>query len=143
MKKTNAFRILIVLFFIYVLANVYASQTFNTLFFKLTAGQNRTDALTFLKKIKNEKDFPAQLTVLTRTYGSSLADGLEAEKDARRRQIAQLEALLKKNPSARDVLVKLAILYYEDDQPSRAKHYYQQAKTIDPEVKIDELEKTL
>lgn len=141
MKKTNAFYILTSLFFIYVLINVYAGQSFDPLFFKLTAGQNQTDALMFLTKIKNTKDFSTQLAVLTRVYGPALAAGLEAKKEVRRGQIARLENLLQKNSRARDVLVKLAILYYQDNQPSRAKNYYQQAKTIDPEIQIDELAK--
>lgn len=140
MKKNYVFYFLSVFLFFYVLINIFASQYFHPLFFKLTIKQNKTDALVFLKKIAKTKDYPTQLAVFTRIYGSSIKTDLAREKETRRRQIVELKALLAKNTNARDVLTKLALLYLEDGDRSKAKEYYQKAKGIDPEIKIFELE---
>ncbi len=120
---------------------MYASQTVDPLFFHLATRRDKNDALVFLKKIQKTAYYSDQLSVLTHWYGTSLQDDLQKETKERNEKIIQLEALLEKNKYARDVLIKLAILYYENDQLSRAKNYYEKALTIDPEIKVSELEK--
>lgn len=148
MSKSSVLYIVIFLFFVYAVLNVYASQSFNPLFFHLVERQHKSDAVAFLKKIQNTAYFSDQsrlyrdqLLVFTRMYGQSIIHDLSAEKESRINAIAKFERLLEKNPRGRDVLIQLAILYDENDQPSRAKNYYQQAKTIDPEIKIPQLDK--
>lgn len=140
MSKKSALYIFIYLFFVYAILNLYASQNFDPLFFHLMTRRQKKDAVAFLKKIQKTPYFTDQLYVFARLYGSSIQNDLQKETQERMMEIATLEAVLEKNGKARDILVKLAILYYENDQPSRAKNYYQQAKNIDLEVKIDQLE---
>lgn len=147
MSKKSVGCIFILLFFVYVTLNIYASQDFNPLFFHLVERKSKSDAVTFLKKIQNTAYFSDQsrlyrdqLAIFTYLYGSSINNELNKEKESRSKTIAHLEDLLNLNPHGRDVLVQLAILYYENNQPSRAKNYYQQAKTIDPEIAIPQLE---
>ncbi|HLD26878.1 MAG TPA: hypothetical protein VJB63_02905 [Patescibacteria group bacterium] len=141
MSKNRALYICIFLFFVYTILNIYASQQFNSLFFHLVTRQKKDDAVLFLKKIQKTAYFSDQLSVFTRLYGASIQEDLQKETEERDKKISQLEALLEKNKYARDVLIKLALLYYENDHPSRAKNYYQKAQTIDPEININELDK--
>lgn len=139
-KKTAPF-VFIVLFGVYVGINIYSSQQYDPLFFHLVGRRQKSDAVTFLKKIQKTALFAEQLAVFKNSYGQTIVADLAAGKQKREKEIIQLETLLTKNKDARDVLVKLAIIYYEDDQPSRAKSYYQKAKTIDPTINISQLDK--
>lgn len=125
---------------LFLIINVYSSQALDPLFFNLVTRLEKKDAVTFLKKIEKTEDFVSQLAVFQRVYSQSILSNLEQDTIARKKEINQLEAILTRNPKARDALVKLAILYFENDNRSKAKEYYQQAKTIDPEVKVNQLE---
>lgn len=141
MSKKSALYIFISLFFVYTILNLYASQNFDPLFFHLITRRQKKDAVAFLKKIQKTPYFTDQLYVFTHLYGSSIQNDLQKETQERMIEIATLEAMLEKNGKARDILVKLAILYYENDQPSRAKNYYNRVRAIDPEINLDTLEK--
>jgi len=125
----------------FVLINIYSSQTIHPLFIRLVNQPQKPDVILFLKKIKGTKEFSQQLDYFKNLYGEEIEKEVYAEEVKRREEIKKLEAILPKNPKARDVLVKLAILYFEDGKPNAAKDYYQKAKAIDPLVKIRELEK--
>jgi tetratricopeptide (TPR) repeat protein len=103
--------------------------------------QKKSDAVLFLKKIKGTKEFPQQLNYYKSIYGQDIEKEVFAEEIKRKEEIKKLETILEKNQKARDVLLKLAILYFEDENFKKAQEYYQRAKEIDPMVKVEELEK--
>lgn len=74
-------------------------------------------------------------------YGKDIENEVFFEENQRKEEIKKLKLILEKNPKARDLLLKLAVLYFEDNNFSQAKFYYQKAKEIDPAVKIEELER--
>ena len=125
----------------FVLINFYSFQVFQPLFFSLINTQRKSDAVLFLKKIKKHKEFNQQLVYFKNLYGPEIEKDVFEEEIKRKREIKKLETLLQKNEKARDVLLKLAILYFEDENFKKAKEYYQKAKKIDPQIKIEELEK--
>jgi len=128
-------------FTVYVLINIFSSQTVNGLFFNLVNQQKKPDAILFLKKIKETKEFPQQFQYFKNIYGQDIEKEVFADETKRKEEIKKFEALLQKNPKARDVLVRLAILYFEDGNFKKAKEYYQRAKEVDPMVKVVQLEK--
>jgi tetratricopeptide (TPR) repeat protein len=95
----------------------------------------------FLKKIKRTKEFPQQLNYYKNIYGQDIEKEVFTEEIKRKEEIKKLEIILQKNQKARDVLVRLAILYFEDEDFKKAKEYYQRAKEVDPMVKVEELER--
>lgn len=124
----------------FILVNLYSSQALHPLFFNLVNHQKKSDAILFLKKIKGTKEFPQQLNYFKNIYGEEIEKEVFVDEIKRKEEIKKLETILQKNEKARDVLVRLAILYFEDSNSSKAKAYYQRAKTIDPMIKNEELE---
>lgn len=125
----------------FVLVNLYSSQVLHPLLFNLVNNQKKPDAILFLKKIKGTKEFPQQLQYYKSIYGERIEKEVFAQEIKRQEEIKKLEIVLQKNEKARDVLVRLAILYFEDGNLKKAKDYYQKAKEVDPMVKVEELEK--
>ncbi len=124
----------------FTLINIYFSQTLHPLFFNLTNNQKKTDAVLFLKKIKGTKEFPQQLQYFKNIYGQDIEKEVFTDETRRKEEVKNLETILLKNEKARDILVKLAILYFEDGNLIKAKDYYQRAKAIDPMIKNEKLE---
>jgi len=141
MTRKIFYAIILLIIGFFTLINVYSSQILHPLFFNLVNQQKKSDAVVFLKKIKGTKEFPQQLNYYKNIYGGEIEKEVFAEEVRRKEEIRKLETLLQKNEKARDVLVRLAILYFEDEDFKKAKEYYQKAKEIDPMVKVGELEK--
>lgn len=142
-RKTSFF--LKIIFFsglsFFLLLNLYFSQKFSFLIVSLANNPNKNEAILFLKKIKNTKFFPLMLNYFQSIYGKDIENEVFFEENQRKEEIKKLKLILEKNPKARDLLLKLAVLYFEDNNFSQAKFYYQKAKEIDPAVKIEELER--
>lgn len=142
MKKIFLFAVWLILGFL-VIVNIYYSQNLDPLFFKLANAGKKDSALAFLKKIKHTTEFDKQMKVFEQIYGASFKEDFFADTVRRKDEINKLTAILSKNQKARDVLVKLSILYNEEENLQKAKEYYQKAKEIDPKITVPELEKHL
>lgn len=140
MKKKHLLYSAVGIFWLVMAVNIYSSQDLHPLFFNLVSRQQKTDAVVFLKKIAQTPAFPSQLGLFQKIYGADLVNEVKADELARAKEREKLQQVLEKNAKARDILVKLAILYYEDNNHQKAKEYYRKAQTIDPEVKIDQLD---
>lgn len=132
--------IFIVGFVVFVFLNIFFSQNFPYLITKIITDQNKNEVILFLKKIKDTPDFIAQLNYYKKIYGSEIENEVYLEDQKRDEEIKILEKALKINPKARDVLVKIALLYLQKKEKKRAKEYYLKAKKIDPWLKIELLE---
>jgi tetratricopeptide (TPR) repeat protein len=131
----------VMVFVSFIIVNIYFSQTLHPLFFKLVNQPKKSDIVLFLKKIKNTREFPQQLQYFKNIYGQDIEKEVFAQELKRREEIIKLETALKKNEKAKDILVKLAILYFEEGNLNKAREYYQRAKKVDPMIKMKELEK--
>lgn len=127
-------------FLIFVALNILFSQNFPYLITKIITDQNKNEVILFLKKIKDTPDFITQLNYYKKIYGSEIESEVYLEDKKRDEEIEKLEKALKLNPKARDVLVKLALLYLQKKEKKKAKEYYFKAKEIDPWIKIQLLE---
>lgn len=124
----------------FALVNVSSFQSLPSLFFNLVNNQKKSDAVLFLKKIKGAEEFPQQLQYFKKIYGGEIEKEVFADEIKRKEEIKNLETILQKNEKARDVLVKLAILYFESNDINKAKKYYQRAKEVDPQIKIKQID---
>lgn len=140
-KKKIFFLLTFIIGIFFLLVNILSSQTVYPLFFSLVNQPKKREAILFLRKIKGTKEFPNQLAYFKKIYGKEIEKEVFAEEIKRKEEIKKFETLLQKNKKARDILLKLAGLYFEDGNFKKAKDYYLKAKEVDPQIKVEGLEK--
>jgi len=126
--------IIIISLLLFLILNVYLSQTISPLYEKLTNNDKKA-IIDYLKKIKTLPHFKTELKKFTNIFGQSIVKEVFFDDEQRKIKIKKLEEALKKNPKSRDVLMSLAILYQEDGNERLAKEYFKKAKEIDPMIK--------
>ena len=124
----------IIFLLLFLILNVYLSQTISPLYEKLTNNDKKA-TIEYLKKIKTLPYFKTELKKFTNIFGQSIVKEVFFDDEQRKIKIKKLEEALKKNPKSRDVLISLAILYQEDGNERLAKEYFKKAKEIDPMIK--------
>ena len=124
----------IVLSLFFVLGNIYLSQFVSPLFSGITYANDRTDVVHFLQKMITHPDFPQQYDLAQETYGPGLKEDVYVETEKRGKEIAYYTELLKKNQNARDVLIKLAMIYKAQGDILTSTEYYKKARAIDPNI---------
>jgi tetratricopeptide (TPR) repeat protein len=126
--------IIIISLLLFLISNVYLSQTISPLYEKLTNNDKKA-IIDYLKKIKTLPHFKTELKKFTNIFGQSIVKEVFFDDEQRKIKIKKLEEALKKNPKGRDVLINLAILYKEDGNERLAQEYFNKAKEIDPMIK--------
>lgn len=134
------FYLALLIFFIFVLINVFFGQNLPIIMTSIITQQKYQDVVSFLKIIKDSNDFNSQLNYYKEFY-PEIEKEVFLDDQRRDQEIQKLENVLKINNKSCDVLVKLAILYFEKKEFSKAKDYYSKAKKVDPTIKINSLEK--
>jgi len=134
-KKSRVFfyYFLSVLVFFFVFLNIYSSQTISSLYF-LVANERYPAAVEFIQRIRSLPDFSFFLAINKKIYGQKLQEDVFAQENQKKQQIAELEAILEKNPKARDALLRLSALYNELGNKIKEKQYWQKAKEVDPNL---------
>ncbi len=112
---------------IFLLANIIFSQNFSEIFFRLVNFEKKS-VVNFLEKIRQEKNFFSQLKYFENFYGEEIKNQVFQKENEKKQTIKKLEQILEKNPKSIDVLYSLFLL-------TNDKKYFQQAKSIDPEIK--------
>lgn len=137
-KKHNSGGILLwgggIALFIFLIINIASSQTVSALYFRLI-NEDRGAIATYLTDIRKLPLFPSELIRYKNKYGVVIEKEVFKIEEERRRSITKLEAALKNNPSSRDLLYNLSILYHEAGDEKKAGEYLKMAKEIDPNVK--------
>lgn len=141
MMRHLAFGIFLSLLFIIASLNVFFSQQFPPIMYKIVYNQERAATVQFLRTIRGENFFPQQLAYYQDLYGPSLESAVFQDATDSLSYIKKLEIFLDEKPKSRDVLVKLALFYSKRGEPTRALNYYRRAKLIDPWLDIPSLEK--
>jgi len=126
--------IIIISLLLFLILNVYLSQTISPLYEKLTNNDKKA-IIDYLKKIKTLPHFKTELKKFTNIFGQSIVKEVFFDDEQRKIKIKKLEEALKKNPKGRDFLINLAILYKEDGNERLAQEYFNKAKEIDPMIK--------
>ena len=123
-----------VAFFVFIMINLVVSQNISPLYFQMINDEKRTVA-TYLTDIRKLPFFSSELIRYKNKYGEGVEKEVFKIEEARRKNITKLENALKDNPSSRDLLYNLSILYREAGDETRAGEYLKLAKEIDPNVK--------
>lgn len=118
----------------FVLINIIASQSISPFYFGLARGDWQS-AAEFLKRIQTSPLFPEELANLSLQFGSGMKGVVFADEAKRTLEIKRLEAELVKNPSSRDILYNLALLYQQQGNSVKAQAYLERARHIDPETR--------
>lgn len=137
--KTLSFKlyfsiIFFLILFIFVFLNIYSSQTISPLYSSVV-DEKYEAVVNFIQKIRSAPQFPFFLEINQKIYGRRLKDDVFAEENEKKQQIVGLKTILKKNPKARDVLLKLSYLYRELGDEKKADQYLNKAKAVDPLIK--------
>jgi len=125
----------IIFLLLFLILNVYLSQTISPLYEKLTNNDKKA-TIEYLKKIKTLPYFKTELKKFTNIFGQSIVKEVFFDDEQRKIKIKKLEEALKKNPKSRDVLMSLAILYQEDGNERLAREYFNKVKEVDPNLSI-------
>jgi hypothetical protein len=128
--------IIIISLLLFLILNVYLSQTISPLYEKLTNNDKKA-TIEYLKKIKTLPYFKTELKKFTNIFGQSIVKEVSFDDEQRKIKIKKLEEALKKNPKSRDVLISLAILYQEDGNERLAREYFNKVKEVDPNLSIN------
>lgn len=126
--------------FIFVSVNIYSSQNHPKLFFDLLIKRELKSAVSFLKRIQRRQEFRNQLQYFESQHGEAIVPLVFEDMKRREDEITRLKRVLEQNKDARDVLVKIALLYAREDNLTEAQKYYKKAKALDPLIEIEELE---
>lgn len=127
-----SFLLLVMLIFIFL--NIFASQKISPIYFQLI-NNNRQATVSFLKKINHHPQFAFFLKTNINNFDHFLENEVFSEQKIKEEKVAQLEALLKKNPKSRDVIYKLYLLNKDLGNNQPAEKYLKIAKEIDPNIK--------
>jgi len=131
--------ILSLVLFIFVFSNYYYSQNLNKTFYDIVYSPNEANIESFLAKIKFSKYYKGQLSYFSQ-LNPKIAKDISQNNLKKTIELEKTKELLKKNPSSRDINVKIAILNFELNNLKEAQNYYKKAKQIDPDIFIRELE---
>ena len=120
--------------------NIFASQVYNPLLFKIIKLNDKNAVKQFLRSIEKTDAYADHFDYFNNLYNDAFLKETQQNKFSISQEIQKYEGLLQTNPKSRDVLIKLALLYLEQNEPRKARTYYAQAKKIDPWISISILE---
>lgn len=126
---------------VYLVINIYLTQSLPPLFYNLVNKNEAKNAVEFLKKINKDDSFADQLSYYKSEVATNIENQVLEDYNRRKIELSEYEKLLVKNDKSRDILVKLALLNYENENIKGAFDYYQKAKVLDPLLNITTLEK--
>ncbi len=124
---------------LFVILNVLFSQQIHPLYFSLINNDQKS-AIQFLKDIRFQPEYSSQYQYFTHVFGNTFKDKMITEKTDRERMIIKYEDILKEHPESKDILLDLALLYYQNGEKQKSFEKYNEAKAIDPGVRVEELE---
>ena len=116
---------------LYLAINIALSQVVSPLYFSLIKEEYKT-AISFLAVIKPLPIFQEKLALYENLYGNQIETAVFREELAKNSMINNFEQIMTLNPSARDILYNLFVLYQARGDEKKALEYFQRAHHIDP-----------
>ncbi|MFQ5452137.1 MAG: tetratricopeptide repeat protein [Candidatus Paceibacterota bacterium] len=126
--------------FLVLAANIYTTQSVDSLFGNITTGRNQDAAKELLRRVSETGRFNQQLAYFISMFGDNFQDELLEVQHERLQKITEYQKLLEINPHSTTALVNISLLYYENNNLKQSKAYYARARAIDPWIEIEELE---
>ena len=118
---------------LYLLANIVLSQLISPLYFTFIK-QEQQAVVPFLVAVKPLPLFKDKLLLYKDLYGVGIEDAVFNEELRKNTLINNFEQILSINPSARNILYNLFLLYKARGDENRAGKYLQKATQIDPSL---------
>jgi len=116
---------------VYVILNVVFSQLISPLYFRQVVDE-RDAIVPYLQSVRSLPSFQKDLILYKNLYGKRIEEEVFYNDALRENKIKDLELLLQKNPSSRDTLYNLYLLYSQAGNEPKALEYLNRAKLIDP-----------
>lgn len=148
MRKVIPVALAASLILLFVAINVYASQLFHPLLYKiLNTSQTQVyqdSVRQFLSYIENTPEYDQQFAYFNRIYGNVFAAEAIDEEFSLNNELEKYESALEQTGQTREhapprILVKIALVYLDRGDIVKAREYYNQARAIDPWIEVDEL----
>jgi tetratricopeptide (TPR) repeat protein len=131
-------KLALIIFFIvslmYLIANIYSSQSISSLFIGVV-NDEKPSVIEYLKKIRNLPIFKQELKNFSQIFGKDIIKEVLKEEEENKIKIKQLELALKKNPNSPQIFYALSILYNNLGDKNKAQEYLKKAQAIDPLIK--------
>lgn len=115
----------------YVILNVVFSQIISPLYFRQVVDE-REAIVPYLQSVRSLPTFQKDLILYKNMYGKRIEEEVFYNDMLRENKIKELEETLQKNPSSRDTLYNLYLLYSQTGNEPKALEYLNKAKQIDP-----------
>lgn len=125
---------------LFLVLNVYASQLFSPLYYRLVGNHDIASAQTFLNYIKGTPLYKDQYAYFNGLFDNGLIEARTAEEQKNVATKDRYRSMLSKNPKSRDALIMLALYELRAGNDAEASRFYTQAKEIDPWLNIASLE---
>ena len=116
---------------VYVALNIAFSQLISPLYFRQVVDE-RDAIVPYLQSVRSLPTFQKDLILYKNLYGKRIEEEVFYNDVLRENKIKDLELLLQKNPSSRDTLYNLYLLYSQAGNEPKALEYLNRAKLIDP-----------
>lgn len=115
----------------YTILNVIFSQTISPLYFRQVVDEKAT-IVPYLQSVRSLPTFKNDLLLYKNLYGKRIEEEVFYNDNLRSRKIQELEGFLQKNPSSRDTLYNLYLLYSQAGDEKMALEHLGKARQIDP-----------
>ena len=140
MRKVLPITVLAALILCVVMANIFASQLFPSLMYKVIGLNNPDATKQFLAHIEKTPEYEQQYRYLNSLYNNAFAyEDIQAQFSLQN-EVKRYEEKLKENERNPQVFVHIALLYFDQGNTDQARKHYAQAKKVDPWIDINELE---
>lgn len=116
---------------VYVILNVMFSQLISPLYFRQVVDE-RDFIVPYLQSVRSLPTFQKDLILYKNLYGKRIEEEVFYNDTLRENKIKELEETLQKNPSSRDTLYNLYLLYSQAGNEPKALEYHNRALLIDP-----------
>ena len=116
---------------VYVALNIAFSQQISPLYFRQVIDEKNA-IVPYLQSVRSLPTFQKDLILYKNLYGKRIEEEVFYNDVLRENKIKDLELLLQKNPSSRDTLYNLYLLYSQAGNEPKALEYLNRAKLIDP-----------
>ena len=126
---------------IFMASNVYISQRFPSLYFRIVQDRDIESSKEFLQHIKGSPLYKSQYAYFNNLFKNELNEERMFEEQKNYATKEKYRTMLQKNPKSRDALVMLALYELRGGNNEEAARFYSQAKAVDPWLKINSLER--
>ena len=116
---------------VYVIINSVFSQLISPLYFRQVVDERDT-IVSYLQSVRSLPTFKKDLILYKNLYGKRIEEEVFYNDTLRENKILELEVTLQKNPSSRDTLYNLYLLYSQAGNEQKVIEYLNKARQIDP-----------